>query len=116
MQVTPQAEGKYIVANGLSIKIENAEVTESLIKDLYDGGATTVSNVDFGLKEGSAVEADARNKALEKSKDRAGKVAEAMGKKLGGLLSVVEDEGFSISGDENQIEVSKGLTVIYEVK
>lgn len=116
VQITPQADGKYIVANALSIKSEKVDITKTLVADLYNSGATTVSNVDFGLKEGSSAENDARNNAITKSKDRAAAVAKSMNKRLGNLMSVIEDGQVTVSGDENQIEVGKNLTVIYEVK
>lgn len=124
-QVTPQNDGKFLMANAISIKSPNVSTTDSLIKSLYNNGATTVSNVTFDPKDNGEAEKKLRDNALIDAQKKATDMAKSMGKKIGRIISVAQDsanisssvgEGNFNSTDISSINMDKKISVVYELR
>ena len=126
-QVTPQ-NGQYVVVNGINIKSTNVKSVNDLIKDLYKNGAATISNVSFSPGDKGTAEQQARKTAIVNARQNALKMASAAGKRLGKLLSVIDDTSNSSTGTVSEIsstattaqgissiKVSKQVQMVYEI-
>lgn len=125
-QVTPQS-GQYLVASAFSIKTSNVAQVNSLVKTLYQSGATSVTNVKFSASDQTASEQQARVLAVKDAKDKALKIAKAAGKRVGRLVSISDDNTVASSSvgtapvgtgtqvSLGQIEIVKRVQVVYEV-
>ncbi|MFA7301743.1 MAG: SIMPL domain-containing protein [Candidatus Shapirobacteria bacterium] len=124
-QVTPQNDGKYLMANAISIKTSNISVVSNLIKNLYSSGATTVSSVTFSPADDGVSENKSREVALKDARRKADDMAKTMGKKVGKIISIAEDtanlnssigDGLSSNSDIGSISMEKRVSVVYEIK
>ncbi len=125
-QVTPQS-GQYLVASAFSIKTSNVTQVNSLVKTLYQSGATSVTNVKFSASDQTATEQQARVLAVKDAKEKALKIAKAAGKRVGRLVSISDDNTVALSSvgtasvgtgtqiSLGQIEIVKRVQVVYEV-
>jgi uncharacterized protein len=120
-QITPES-GTNLVANAFSIKSKNVSGVTSMIKQFYQMGATSVSNVTFLPEDADKVESDARKSAVEDAKKQGQKIAASVGKRLGGVVTIADDQAGASStvsdvggADNSQITVSKTVTVAYEL-
>jgi len=124
-QVTPQSEGKFLMVSAISVKSANVSGASNLIKYLYANGATTVSNVNFGPADENKASEEAESDAVKNAKIKAENIAKSMGKRLGRIVSVADDNGGmsssvgdgSYSGsDIKQISLEKKVSVVFEIK
>ncbi|HOZ80718.1 MAG TPA: SIMPL domain-containing protein [Candidatus Woesebacteria bacterium] len=122
-QITPQDNGKFVVANAFSLKTKKVGSINNLIKYLYSNGATTVSGASFEAGENNKIEDEARKKAVEDAKVKADSLAKSAGKKVKKIVSVVDDNSTmssSVSNDnlgENAlINIEKKVSVVFEVR
>lgn len=118
-QITPQANGTYILVNAFSVKSKKVSETTNLIKDLYASGATTVSEVSFEPVDKDAAELKAKTEAVKDAKARASQMAKAAGKTLGKILTVSEDDTGSattVKNSDSEISITKNVSIIYEIR
>ena len=118
-QVTPGTNG-YTVANAFSVKSKRVNEVDYLIKKLYMGGASTVSNVSFESSDIAGVEQRLRDDVYKDALEKAKRIARSAGKRLGGVVAITDDAGdnsstVSTSMVENLISVSKSITVVYKI-
>ena len=117
-QVTPQDDGKFLIASAISIKTTNVSATNNLIKSLYANGATTISNVSFSPIDDDETEKKSRELALVDAKKKADVMAKSMGKKIGKVVSIAEDTTLFNSSikDGTSISLEKRISVVYAIK
>lgn len=141
-QVTPSVVGNdvlYQVVNVFKVTAADHTKASDLIKGLYSEGATTVSGVNFIPEAREKVTQDARKAAIKDARSQARDIARAAGKRLGRMVSVGDDlttgsstvstDGAQVDGAEDQagaqvdlnngvpsqIDVSKTMTVTYQI-
>ena len=125
LQTTVQTGGKTVVANAISIKGVEADRATTLIKEMYAGGATGVSEVTFGVEDEKSLESKARKAAMEEARIRALDAAKMAGRSLGGV-KIIEEEtpmvttaageaGKTGEGGE-MVTAIKKVVVVYELR
>jgi uncharacterized protein YggE len=124
-QVTPQGDGKYVMANAMSVKSSNVGKTGELIRFLYATGANTVSGVTFLPQDSELAEKQVWEAAINNAKSKASNIASSMGKKLGKLISITDDGGAlggtvsdntTTDSNFNTVRIEKKITAVYEVR
>ena len=101
----PTGETRYRVDITLAITVRDVNRMGDIITIALDAGATNISGITFGIDDPSALEAEARSKAIADVHDRAEKMAQGMGMTLGNPIVVGENS----SG-------GPGLTYTYGLK
>jgi len=113
----------YQVANGFKVTSNQVSRVNNLIKNLYAAGATSISSISFIPNDKDQVEADARKLAIANAKVEGQKIAKSMGKRLGRIQSLSDDQTEASStvstsqgtvGTET-IDITKSMSVVYEV-
>lgn len=138
-QVTPSAVGGdvlYQVVNVFKITAQDPAVATNMIKGFYSAGATTVSGVNFVPADREKVTQDARKEAIKDARKQAKNIARASGKRVGRIISIGDDQSKGnstvstntpnlegeadvspnyIGGSPTKIDVTKSMTVTYEI-
>ena len=136
-QVTPSVvtgDVIYQVVNVFKITADDPTKAPELLKGLYAVGATTVSGVNFIPENKDYITQEARKAAIRDAKEQAKSIARASGKRVGRIVSIGDDltQGNStVSTDDSssdtpvqinytggaptEIDVSKSMTVTYEI-
>lgn len=114
-QLTTQANGGWMVANAISVKMSDLTKMKEAIKMFYDQGAAAVSNVAFVPQDNQKTEDDLRVEAVKKAKGEAAKIAAAGGRRLGKIVSM-SDEPMSVSGTFDSLSLLKRITIIFEIR
>ena len=83
----------FHVQNILRIKVRDIAKTSDVIGAGLDAGANSVNSLIFGIEDTSALEAEARQKAIANARDRAQQLADGLGVRLGAPISVSESFG-----------------------
>jgi uncharacterized protein YggE len=86
----PTGERVYHVDSNLQVKVRDLGTVGQVISTALDAGANSVSGLNFGIEDTAALEAEARTKAIEDARARAGQLAEAVGMTLGDPIIVTE--------------------------
>lgn len=111
----------YSVANGFSVKTPNIDKIDTFIKNLYASGATSVSNVTFESNDIKNVEEKLRSQVYTDAKDKAKRIARSAGKRLGKVVSIVDDDTTitstveDLKNNDGLINISKSASVIYKI-
>jgi len=92
----PTGERVYHVDSTLTVKVREIEQVSETIQTGLDAGATNIWGLTFGIDDTSALEAEARMKALEDARDRAQQLAGALDLTLGEPMVVSELAGGGI--------------------
>jgi len=125
--------GQWRVSNNVSIVLRNVDRASELSKVLTQTGATNVYGPNFSFDDTKAVEESLIKDAIENARNKAQKIADLSGKKLGEIVNVSEgypsqvtpylksEIGFGGGGGGAPIEpgsgtVSKTVTVVFEIK
>jgi uncharacterized protein YggE len=74
------------------VKVRDFSKVSSLLSGVVNAGANTVSQLSFTMDDPTEVQDEARAEALEKASQRAEKIAEQAGFRLGRILEI--DEGY----------------------
>ena len=140
-QVTPTVvtgDVLYQVVNVFKITANDPTKTSDLIKGFYSSGATTVSGVNFIPVEREKVTQEARKAAIKDARQKAKDIARASRKMVGRIVSIGDDfttgnstistnGGGAVAGQEvsaevnynngvpEEIDISKSMTVTYEI-
>jgi uncharacterized protein len=80
----------YEVRNTVNVTIRDLKKLGSLLDVTVSTGANNISNVAFDVENASTLEDDARRKAFEDARRKAGLYAEAAGMKLGRVIAISE--------------------------
>ncbi len=81
----------YTVNQAVAVKIRDFSKVGNILSGVVENGANTVSQLQFTIDDPTAVQNEARAKAIDKAKAKAEAIAQAGDFKLGRLLSI--DEG-----------------------
>ena len=137
-QVTPSVvtgDILYQVVNVFKITSQDSSKATDLIKGFYASGVTTISGVNFIPEDREKVTQEARKAAIKDAKQQAKNIARASGKRVGRIISIGDDfskgnstvstDGSSntdseatlnyVGGVPTEIDISKSMTVTYEI-
>lgn len=138
-QVTPSVvtgDILYQVVNVFKITSNDPSKATNMIKGFYAMGVTTISGVNFIPENRDDVIQVARKEAIKDAKDQAKDIARASGKRVGRIISIGDDlskgnstvstDGSSVTdnseaklnyvgGVPTEIDISKSMTVTYEI-
>ena len=88
----PTGQRRYHVSNFLNVKVRDINNVGPIIDAALSAGATNVAGLSFGVEDPTALEAEARTKAIADAKTRAEQLAQGLGVKVG--PPVLVSEGF----------------------
>lgn len=83
----------YHVQNTLRVKVRDIATISDVIGAGLNAGANSVNSLSFSIEDTSALEAEARQKAIADARSRAEQLADGLGVSLGAPLSVSESSG-----------------------
>jgi uncharacterized protein YggE len=85
----------YRAGNGVNVTIRPIDKAPRVLSSIVTAGgnATRINAVNFTIEDDSALVADARARAFEDAKARAGQYAELSGMSLGRVISISEAPG-----------------------
>jgi len=117
----------YTIRQSVSVKVRDFEKTGSLLTEVVDRGANSVSQLSFIVDDPTEVNNEARAEAISKAQEKAKSIAGAAGFKLGRLLSFQEGvqpyypvyEKAAVSApaiEPGSQEVTVNVTLTYEIK
>ncbi len=89
----------YDVTQTLTVKVreENMEKIGTIINEVAAAGANQVGDLQFTLDDPDAAQAEAREKAIEEAKSKAGKLAEQLGVKLVRIINYNDSRYYPVS-------------------
>jgi len=113
----------YQVSNGFKITFNQVDKVTELVKALYASGATSISNITFLPENEDQIEKEARKLALKNAREEGRKIAASMGRILGRIKTVADDQAeisSTISSAEGSVgsgemDISKSVSVVYEL-
>jgi hypothetical protein len=88
----PEITG-YTLTQTINVKIRDFSKIGNILSGIVEYGANNVSSLTFTIDNPDKAQTEARTEAILKAKEKAQKIAEAAGFKLGNLLSI--EEGYS---------------------
>jgi len=95
---SPEGRGEptYRVASSVNVRVRDTSMVGQLIADAVNAGANIVNFVEFAILDRGALEAEARDLAIEDAQARAEEIAEALGLTVGEPLRLVEGSQYGI--------------------
>lgn len=101
VSVQPQYGGStdnitgYRAGNSIRVKIRKLDTASHVLAVLVDtgGDATRINSVSYSIEDDSQLVKDARARAFQDAKDRAGQYAQLSGLSLGKVISISEASG-----------------------
>ncbi len=93
----PTGETRYHVDIQLAVTVRDVQGIGGLISAGLDAGVTNIYGIDFTIDDTSALEAEARDIAMFDVQDRAHKLAEGMGVRLGKPIAISEGSAAGIA-------------------
>ncbi|HEX2875779.1 MAG TPA: SIMPL domain-containing protein [Polyangiaceae bacterium] len=117
-------QGFYTATNSVEVTIRNLDAAGKVLSAATGAGANQLYGVRFEIEDPSALQADARKKAVEDARARAEKLAQLAGVKLGPAVSITELDGgggpvpmFAMAKMDSSTPVERGeLTVTSTVQ
>jgi len=111
------------VTNGFKVTFKDISKTNDLIRNLYNSGATSVSNISFIPANKDIVEQEVRKLAIDNAKSEAQKITKLLGKRVGRIASIGDDQsevGSSVGSGQNivgadKVDITKTVSVVYEI-
>ncbi len=86
----PTGQRIYHVQNTLRVKVRDIGKAGEVLGAGLEAGANTVQELSFGISDPAALQAEARTQAVTDAQARAQQLAEGLGVKLGGPVTVSE--------------------------
>ncbi len=86
----PTGEREYVVSNQVRVIVRDLDLVGSLLEQAVTADVNTVGGITFGIEDPSALEREAREKAIANAKDRAQQLAAGLGITVGAPLQVSE--------------------------
>jgi uncharacterized protein YggE len=113
----------FQVSNGFKITFNQVDKVTELVKALYASGATSISNITFLPENEDQIEKEVRKLALKNAREEGKKIAASMGRILGRIRTVADDQAevsSTISSNEGSVgsgemDISKSVSVVYEL-
>lgn len=101
VSVQPQYGGStdnitgYRASNSIRVKIRKLDTASRVLAVIVDAGgdATRINSVSYSIEDDSQLVKDARARAFQDAKDRAGQYAQLSGLSLGKVISISEASG-----------------------
>ncbi len=96
----------YEVSQNVSVKVREQEEAGRFITELGKIGASNISGIYFEIEEDDSLKEKAKDKAIADAKEKAEKLADTLGVKLGDIVSFGEDvpytpvDGYGMGGAE----------------
>ena len=126
----PTGEYIYHVSNALSVKIRALSEVGAILSEAVEAGANNISGVTFSIEDTSALEMEAREKAVADAKARAERLAQLSGVELGEVVLVSEviggpapivmeramGGGGGVSIEPGQLEVSMQVQMSFAIE
>ncbi len=108
----------YTIAQTFSIKIRDFTKIGSAFGGVVENGANSVSSILFTIDDPTALENQARDKAIAQARDQANLVAKAGGFRVGRLISIDEGYipyyGYGLGGGDIKLESTPSATPTIE--
>jgi uncharacterized protein YggE len=89
----PQPAGAYRASNMVEVTIRNLDQAGRVLSAATSAGANQVFGVQFEIEDPTLLEQEARIKAFADAKNKAARLAELAGKRLGPAQSITESRG-----------------------
>lgn len=86
-------QGFYNASNSVELTIRNLDAAGKIVSAATSAGANQLYGIRFEIEDPSALQADARKKAVADARQRAERLAQLAGVKLGPAVSIQETEG-----------------------
>jgi uncharacterized protein len=118
-------QGFYTATNNVEVTIRNLDTAGKVLSAATGAGANQLYGIRFEIEDPSALQAEARKKAVEDARARAERLAQLAGVKLGPAVSISELDGggggpvpmFAMAKMESSAPVERGeLTVTTTVQ
>ncbi len=90
--VQPYKIEKYQLEQSVDVTIHDFEKLSTIVETATNAGANTVSSPRFEMNDPEDVKSQARQKALEKVKQRVDDLADATGVRIGDMVNFTEEE------------------------
>jgi len=81
----------YTVTQSVQVKIRNFDKISSVLKDIVEKGANSVSQLQFTIDDPTSLQDEARSDAIEKAKEKAQLIANDAGFSVGRILEINEN-------------------------
>jgi uncharacterized protein YggE len=88
---------QYRVSNMANVTVRSLDSVGDVLDAVIEAGANNIWGVSFGLEDPAAAQAEARAKAIDDAKARAGALAELSGVNLGPVMSISEVIGSGVA-------------------
>lgn len=88
----------YEASQTVTVRIRNKDLVSSVIQKAGDLGATNIGSLRYEADDKTLAEADARKEAIGKAYEQALEIADAMGARLGDVVSYAESDNPSYYG------------------
>jgi uncharacterized protein len=89
-------QGFYTATNNVEVTIRNLDAAGKVLSAATGAGANQLYGLRFEIEDTSALQVEARKKAVEDARARAERLAHLAGVRLGAAVSISEDEGGSV--------------------
>lgn len=118
-------EKQWQASNSLAIVLRDVSQASALVDLLQDFPLAQVSGPDFSVDNSNAAAPDLLLQAVEDAREKAGRAAQASGRKLGKVLTVSEDVSqpwimdravTAVPVEPGSTEMTKTVTVVFELK
>ena len=84
----------YTITQTVQIKVRDFAIVGDIIAGVVDNGANSVSQLSFTIDDPEELQAQAREKAIQKAQKKAKEIAKVGGFRVGRILSLQEGGGF----------------------
>jgi uncharacterized protein len=86
-------QGFYNATNNVEVTIRNLDLAGKVLSAATSAGANQLYGLSFEIEDPSALQVEARKKAVEDARVRAERLAQLAGVKLGPAVSITESDG-----------------------
>jgi uncharacterized protein YggE len=83
------------VSQLVTVKVRDVAKAGALLAGVGEKGATSISSINFVLDDKKISQGEARDKAIVDAKEKAQKIAEQFGMKLGRMTSYYENQNYN---------------------
>jgi len=90
----PSGDPRYHVVNQVNVRLYDLTKMGEVLNETLAAGANTASNISFGVADPTALQKEARDKAIADAKAKAEQLAAGLGAKVGSLRQVSESGGY----------------------
>ncbi len=87
-----QIQDGFEVYQTITVKVRNTENAGTLLSGVGEAGATDISGLNFSIDDTDALKQQARTEAIAEAKEQAQMLADALGVRLGRMMSYYEED------------------------